>query len=626
MTATLSPSAKQQFFDANGNPLVGGKLYSYIAGTTSPAVTYVDSAGTTTNTNPIILDSRGEANVWLGTGSFKFKLTSATDVEIWTVDNISGGDVNVLQALSASGGSNLVGFVQSGTGAVATTVQTKLRESVSVKDFGAVGDGVTDDTAAIQAAMTYAASINAELIAPTTKTFLISASLAVPSGLRCNFNYSTIKRKTGSVFNMLTNTGGSGIRISNLIVDGNKGALVSSNPADRFGGIVFTSATGSELRNVQVNNTVNAEDGRAGVYLASCSTFDLYNVGGSGNDRSCIYLYYSAVRIFGSYTANNLGSGITSTKADDSEYYNCISVSNGYSGISINGLRSKANGLRSTGTAVGYAGVNIGHNSATDYADDSIIENVHSYSNLGWGVTVAGSARVQLRGIYSASNVNPNLYILDAASACKVDGLVCKGSTAGSGVLITAGIGHSIANAEVSTNYGHGIDAESGTQVAIADTVRCYNNGQGAAGLAGVLLNTNTGSSCYAECFDDQGTKTQGYGVWLAAGSGNIVGGYLHGNVTAPIRETSTPIYSANKIRVGTDSMSGVFSCGAGVTSVTVNNNNARSGMTVVFNYATGSARTLGAPILSTIVAGTSFLATLPGAAAGTESYNYTIL
>ena len=56
-------------------------------------------------------------------------------------------------ALAASSGSSLVGFIQAGAGAVAETVQTKLRESVSVQDFGAVGDGTTDDTAAFTAAL-----------------------------------------------------------------------------------------------------------------------------------------------------------------------------------------------------------------------------------------------------------------------------------------------------------------------------------------------------------------------------------------------------------------------------------------------------------------------------------------
>ena len=151
--AILSPSPKLQFFDANGNPLVGGKLYSYTAGTTSPLATYTDSTNTSSNTNPIILDSRGEAGVWLGASAYKLALYSATDVLIWSVDNVTAASSDTVANLAASTGASLIGYIQGGAGAVASTVQTKLRESVSVKDFGAVGDGVTDDYPAFAAAL-----------------------------------------------------------------------------------------------------------------------------------------------------------------------------------------------------------------------------------------------------------------------------------------------------------------------------------------------------------------------------------------------------------------------------------------------------------------------------------------
>ena len=89
-TTSLSPTPKLQFFDLNGAPLSGGLLYTYAAGTTTPLASYTDSTGLIANTNPIVLDSRGEANVWLGAAIYKFALYTSVGVLIWTVDNING--------------------------------------------------------------------------------------------------------------------------------------------------------------------------------------------------------------------------------------------------------------------------------------------------------------------------------------------------------------------------------------------------------------------------------------------------------------------------------------------------------------------------------------------------------
>ena len=78
---------KHQFFDSSGNPLSGGKLYAYAAGTSTPKDTYTDQGGLTANANPVILDSRGEASIWFN-GSYKVVLKTAADATIWTVDNI----------------------------------------------------------------------------------------------------------------------------------------------------------------------------------------------------------------------------------------------------------------------------------------------------------------------------------------------------------------------------------------------------------------------------------------------------------------------------------------------------------------------------------------------------------
>ena len=86
MSKHLSPNPKMQWFDEDGLPLIDGKLYTYAAGTTTPLATYTDKDGGTENTNPIILDAYGSADVWLSDVPYKFVLKTSADVTIWTVD------------------------------------------------------------------------------------------------------------------------------------------------------------------------------------------------------------------------------------------------------------------------------------------------------------------------------------------------------------------------------------------------------------------------------------------------------------------------------------------------------------------------------------------------------------
>lgn len=284
MAVNLSPvgGVAAQFFTNTGAVLTGGKLYTYLAGTTTPTPTYTTSAGNVARTNPIVLDAAGRVpgsgEIWVTVGvTYKFVLTDSNDVLIGTYDNVTS-----LVNTDAS----LVTYTPAGTGAVTTTVQAKLRQYVSVKDFGATGNGSTDDTTAIQAALTAAGGIYFP-----KGTYKITATLVVSSNTFVfgdgDSTIIQIAANTIRAFDTGIASDKSNITIRDLLIDG------GGQTSDIYTG--YKSGIGISLyrcQNVLIDNvTVRkmgviksagdpTDDGAYGGFgiIADCSSGDIKNI------------------------------------------------------------------------------------------------------------------------------------------------------------------------------------------------------------------------------------------------------------------------------------------------------------------------------------------------------------
>jgi hypothetical protein len=119
MAVVLSTPPYAVFYDDNGNPLSGGKIFSYSAGTLTPRATYTDQGGLTANANPVILDSAGRADIWLdNSAAYKFIVKTSADVTIRTVDNVTPFNTSAgLSVLGTIAANTLVG---NNTGSAAT--------------------------------------------------------------------------------------------------------------------------------------------------------------------------------------------------------------------------------------------------------------------------------------------------------------------------------------------------------------------------------------------------------------------------------------------------------------------------------------------------------------------------
>jgi len=294
VTLSLFAGAGAQFLDNNGLPLSGGQIYTYNAGTTTPLATYTTNLGNVAQSNPIILNASGRiatGELWLTTGyGYKFVVEDSNNVLIGTYDNVpsstqppiindassvayeegtntlagsfvignsylitSLGNTN-FQLIGASANQVGIHFIATGVGSgtgtaeFSRTVQVKFQETISVLDFGAVGNGTTSDSLAIQNSINAMESLNKpyKLLFPAGHTYLIDTPL--------RFTLGNVELCGGGTLNIQSSNFSSGILINGFNTDARAGLIFWN------GNYVYTNGLSDQTYDSSLQSNIYIHD------------------------------------------------------------------------------------------------------------------------------------------------------------------------------------------------------------------------------------------------------------------------------------------------------------------------------------------------------------------------------
>jgi polygalacturonase len=264
-------------------------------------------------------------------------LTAGDIIEVhssssYTVGTVPDGSVTNAKVDGAAAiQSTKLAFIQAGTGAVTRTVESKLRDVVSVKDFGAVGDGVTDDRAAIQSAVTAASYIyfppgtyrlREAIFIEESNVKLFGAGTGVTTirmdDSPTNSNYSAIDIRTSRA-----NSGSGGsisnVTISDLTINGNKAGRITTSGNC----IIALCNTSHTIDNLSITNVRTQNSPGAGILLEGLAngTNDSYKIENTLIDCCNV--------------VDNNGVGISQFKVNNTTIVNSALARNGLENLTI---------------------------------------------------------------------------------------------------------------------------------------------------------------------------------------------------------------------------------------------------------------------------------------------------
>lgn len=396
-----------------------------------------------------------------GTGATSAGATAANNIGALAIAN------NLSDLANATTATSNLNYLQGGAGSVARSLTNKFQETISVKDFGAVGNGVTDDTSAIQSAINACPSYGTVFFPPGT--YLVSSTITISAFYIRLLGPAKWLAKASTNFDyMLSATSMTGIVVEMLEFDANK-VNRSSGQNIRFMGAGLISCTDSYFKYCTARNTrgysnVTAVGLVIGGTSVRCGVFNCYveNCGDAApNPSDGIYTSGTQTIISNSIAVNCTDTGFVIESSNQSVITGCTAVNCSAGAAITNAISTDCYGNIIDGLTVENwnssvtGGIQLGVPTATTgNLYDTSVSNVVIHANTGGGFGTGPAINVRTNGSGKAIDMSLSNIRIDGAttqgilidgSEVSVVGCVVKNTSAAC-IQINSGTNHFISN------------------------------------------------------------------------------------------------------------------------------------------------------------------------------------